>query len=137
MYLAESPHHEEVFRCEGEVYYGFRDRCIDFAEVSTQKRWSKKTNNALHSYINHHLFSDGREPDCGDMCEYLALIGHYSVTAGVWLSCIAATTGTGGIAAAACATGIGGIGGGLASNLAGAGAEKWLVSVCKRNHCGW
>jgi len=122
----------EVFRCEGEVYYGYRDRCIDFARVSTQERWSKKMDGTLREYFRRHLFNDGRNPECSDTCDFIGA-GMGAAWTGLLLGgCATVTAGTAGVGAAAC--GVGYVTSLLAS-MSGTGVYLWYSKRCKMDFC--
>ena len=122
--------HREDFKCEGHVYNGFKHACPDFMEKREVTKVSSKIGDyfrrneaAYRAYVFHHLWSDGRKPECTRTCQWFSNTECYGL--GVSAAAICA-----GLTGGACATTVAG----ALGILAGGG----LVATCVdtiRNYC--
>lgn len=113
-----------AFRCDGQVWSGYRSDCPDFSEDGPRPRWER----TMQVFWKEKLFNGGKNPGCSEAC---AQAGHGGLVIGfvAGLGCIIVTGNP------AC---LQTLNGGLAfatGSLSGAVIETWLVNRCQEAYC--
>lgn len=126
---------KETFKCEGSVFHGYKRGCVDFTEKSSSAKWTEKVGSflvrrreAARSYFLHHLFHDGRNPECTATCNHMVNTGAASLWGGLMAICFAATDGV-------CGAGLPAIGAGTVDLLITSEYVDWLKGICASDIC--
>jgi hypothetical protein len=89
----------------------------------------------LGNALRHHLFNDGKGPECAESCGYMSIVGGGALTFGIVAICLAATAGTDGVAGAVCAKPLETLIAGAAGTMSGGVYTAWLNNYCTKNVC--
>jgi hypothetical protein len=126
---------KETFKCEGGVFHGYKRGCVDFKEMPSSSRWAEKISSffvsrreAARRFFVHHLFHDGKNPECTSNCNHLVNAGATCLWGGLMAICYAATDG-------ACGAALPAIGAGSADLFITSEYSDWMKGICANDIC--
>ncbi len=135
-YMPSPGEERETFKCEGSIYYGYKGACVDFQAMPRAKKWVVKLgafleerSDIIHDWVFHHLWHDGRNPECMDSCELFGSMTCAGFTTGVIALC-------GGVTGGACVSGI--LGAAVSGGLSGYAfdvCKRMVLSRCRQDIC--